>query len=108
MYKIYKEKVDKAAWGRGGSLRPGAAGEQLLNGRMKEPLIGPSVPGAFQSLSCSTCEHSPCFAEMSRWSSTAPHQVVVASDGSRVQSQASHTPEVTVIHPLSPHRLSLR
>lgn len=75
---------------------------------MKEPRIGPPVPGAFQRSACLTYEHSPSVTEMSRRSSKAAHQVAAVSDGSKIQSQASHTPEVTAIHPLSPHHLSLR
>lgn len=75
---------------------------------MKEPRIGPPVPGAFQRLACLTYERSRSVTEMSGWSSEAAHQVAAVSDGSRTQSQASHTPEVTAIHPLSPLHLSLR
>ena len=36
VYKLYKERVDKAAWGRAWGSRSRAAGKQLLNGRQNE------------------------------------------------------------------------
>ena len=108
--KIYKERVDKAPWGEYGwdraeDSRPGAASEQLLNGKENKGATCWSLGArCFPKVILFNVRTFSLLYWDVKTNSKAAHQV----SGCKYWVQASHTPEVTVIHPLSFHGLSLR